>query len=136
MRVVPRLLDEIAHPAAHRFDREIDAAPPGHYDHRQQPIDLLHPREQIDPFAARRGVAGVIQIHQDQIERPRAQRRDRGVGRGHGVVLDPLPLEQETQRVEQVGLVVGDQDPRRHVTGNRSGHVVAADVQAACHRSL
>ena len=36
VRVVPRLLHEVAHAAAHRLDGEIDAAPAGHDDHRQQ----------------------------------------------------------------------------------------------------
>ena len=34
MRVVPRLLDEVAHAPPHRLDREIDAAPAGHDDDR------------------------------------------------------------------------------------------------------
>ena len=43
--VVPRLLDEVAHAAPHRRNREIDRAPAGHHDDREQAIDRLDPRD-------------------------------------------------------------------------------------------
>ena len=68
--VVPRLLDEVADAAAHRLDREVHRAPPGHHDDRQQLIEVLDAGEEIDALAARRGVPGVVEIHQQQIELP------------------------------------------------------------------
>ena len=95
----------------------------------------LHAREQIDALAPRGRVAGVVQIHQHEIERPRLERAQRRLGRGHGVVFDPLALEQQLQSVEQVGLIVRDQDPGCHVTGD--GHAVGrAEVQSACHHEV
>ena len=43
-RVVPRLLDEVARAAAHRLDRDLDAAPRRHHDDRQRRIDRLNAR--------------------------------------------------------------------------------------------
>jgi len=134
LAVVPRLLHEVADAPPHRFDGEIDAAPAGHDDDGQEPIVILHARQEVDPFAPRRRVAGVIEIHQDEIERARAQRRDRRLGRGDRVVFDPRAFEQETQRVQQVGLIVGDQDPRRRVAGD--WHDRTAKFQSSCHQRL
>ena len=134
VRVVPRLLHEVADAAPHRLDREIDAAPAGHDDHREQAVELLDARQQVDPFTPRGRVAGVVQIHQHQIERARLERVHRRVGRCHRVVLDALTLEKELQRVEQIGLIVRDQDPRRHVAGNR--HAGAPQVHNLCHLVL
>ena len=98
-------------------------------------IDVLDARQQVDAFAARRRVARVIQVHQDEIERACLQRRDRRFGRGHRVDVDPLPFEQEFQRVEQVRLIVGDQDSRR-AAGNGGDHLGLGIYQSACHWCL
>ena len=76
VRVVPRLLHEVAHAAPHRLDGEIHRAPAGHDDDRQQLVDAAWTRASRSmPFAARRRVAGVVQIHQQQIERAALRRR-------------------------------------------------------------
>jgi hypothetical protein len=49
--VVPRLLDEVAGAAAHRFDRQVHRAPRGHHDHRQRRIDLLDLLSRSSPSA-------------------------------------------------------------------------------------
>jgi hypothetical protein len=136
MRVVPRLLHEVAHAAAHRLNRQVDAAPTGHDDHRQQPVELLHARQQIDALTPRRRVAGVVEVHQHGVECARPQRRDRRVGRGDGVELEAVPLEQQREGVEQVPLIVGNQDARGRVGVDGNEHVGGGIFQSACHRSV
>ena len=73
-RVVPRLLDEVARAAAHRLDRDFDAAPGRHDDDRQRRIDALDARQQVEPFLARRRVARVVQVDQRDVELARLDR--------------------------------------------------------------
>ncbi len=54
LRVVPWLLNEVAHAEAHGLDREVDRSPAGHDDDRELPIERLHARQQVDALAARR----------------------------------------------------------------------------------
>ena len=68
-RVVPRLLNEVDRAAPHRLDREIDAGPRGHHDHRHAAVARQQMIEQRQAFVARGGVARIIHVHQDQIER-------------------------------------------------------------------
>ena len=51
--VVPRLLDEVARAAAHRFDRQVHRAPRGHDDDRQRFVGRVDPRQQVEPLLAR-----------------------------------------------------------------------------------
>jgi hypothetical protein len=118
--VVPRLLHKIAHATAHRFNRQIDRAPSGHDDDRQEVVLLLDARQQIDPLTARRRVSRVVQIHQEKVVRAARDGIDHGIGRGDGIHADAFPFEQETQCVEQIVLVVGDEDAR--VNGARGNH--------------
>jgi hypothetical protein len=67
-RVVPRLLNKIHCSAAHGFHREVHARPRGHDDDGSASIVLLKIVEQGQAFIARRGVARVVHVHQDQIE--------------------------------------------------------------------
>ena len=69
-RVLPGLLDEVARPAPHRLDGQIDAAPGRHDDDGQRGVDLLDPREQLQPFRPRGRVPGVVQVHQTRRRSP------------------------------------------------------------------
>ena len=82
-RVLPRLLHEIAGAAAHGLDGHFDAAPRRHDDDRQRRIVMLHLRQQVEPFLARRGIARVIEVHQHSVELF-ASRSPRGSRRGSG----------------------------------------------------
>jgi len=74
LRVVPWFLDEVAHATSHRFDSDVDRAPPGHDDHRQITIERLDASQQVDAFTARSGIAGVVEVHQQEVERSGAER--------------------------------------------------------------
>ena len=111
-RIVPGLLDEIARAATHRLDRDLDAAPGGHDDDRQRRIEALGPREQVQAFFARRRVARVVEIDQGDVELTRLDRRQHTGRRRRRLELKSLRLQQQAQRLEDVGLVVGDEDSR------------------------
>ena len=118
-RVVPGLLNEVPHAAAHGLDREVDRAPARHHDDRQRAVERLQARQEIDPFAARRGVAGVVQIHQHQIEPGLLHGGEGGFGRMHCVDVHPFRLQQQAERVDEIRLIVGDQYPGGHGAGGR-----------------
>src|SRR5690606_2916352 len=108
-RIVPRLLDVVARAAPHRLDRTLDRAPRRHYHDRQRRVQLLEARQQLEAFAPRRGVARIVQVDQQRIEVAllyRLQYTRRRCGRLHLVVLR---LQQDAERLEDIGLVVGDQ---------------------------
>ena len=80
------------------------------------------------PFAARRRVAGVVEIHQHQIERrDSATAASAASGELTASIRMPLGLEQQPQRIDQVRLIVGDQDPRLNSAG--CGHFVSRKDQ-------
>ena len=66
--VLPRLLHEVAGPAAHRLDRDVDAPPRRHHHHRQRGVDRLEPRQEVHPLAARGRVARVVEVDEDDVE--------------------------------------------------------------------
>ncbi len=111
--VLPRLLDEIARAAAHGFHRQAHRAPGGHHDHRQHGVDGADARKQVQPFLPRRGVARVVQIHDHDVEIARFKRRNNRRGRSDRVDLIAFALQQQAQRFQNVGLIVGDQNARR-----------------------
>ncbi len=121
--VVPRLLDEVAGAAAHRLDREIDRAPRGHDDDGHGRVELLQAREQREAFFTRRGVARVVQVDQRDVEIARVDGRQDAGGRRRRFDVAAFRLEQQPQRLEDVGLVVGDENPRlrQHVRRGRRG---------------
>ena len=109
-RVVPRLLHEVARAAAHRLDRDIDARPRGQHDDRQRRILGLQPREQVEPFLARRRIARVIQIDERGVEVRFGDGREHGGRRRHGLHLEPLALQEQLKGFENVALIVGKKD--------------------------
>ena len=64
----PWLLDVVAASSAHRLYSSAHTCPRGHGDHRQSLIQLAQGPEQAQSFLSGGGVAGVVQIEQDQIE--------------------------------------------------------------------
>ena len=118
-RVVPRLLHEVPHAAAHGLDGEVDRAPAGHHDDRQRAVQRLQARQEVDALAARRRVAGVVQVHQHEIEPRPLHGREGGLGRVHGVDVHPLRLQQQAERVDEIRLIVGDQDAGGQDAGGR-----------------
>jgi hypothetical protein len=107
--VLPRLLHEIARAAPHRLDRQVDAPPGGHHDRRQRLVDRLQPREQVEPLAARRRVARVVQIHEDGVELALLDGAQDGGRRGGGLDFVAFGLEQQAQGFQHVRLVVSDE---------------------------
>ncbi len=108
--VVPRLLDVIARAAAHRLDRAVDARPGRHHDDWGRALQSLDAREQVEPFSARRRVAGVIHVHEQRVEVARFYGRQHGAGRGSGLYIEAFAPKEELQRLQDVGLIIGDQE--------------------------
>ena len=115
--VVPGLLDEIAGASAHRLDRHVHRAPRRHHDHREHRIAGMDLPEQLEPLLARRRVARVVEVDQDDVVVALAERCQRRRRRLNRVNLVTLPLEQQTEGFEDIALIVGDEDAwrsRRH----------------------
>ena len=65
----------------------------------------------------RRRVARVVEVDEDRVELAPADRLDDGRRRAGGFDLVPLALEKEPEGFDDVGLVVGYQDSRKHRSG-------------------
>ena len=111
--VVPRLLDEAAGAATHGFNGRLDAAPPGHHDHRQGMVMRPHLVEQVETFAPGCRVARVVEVHQQEVVRLPRHAIDDVVDRAHKVGLEARVAEEQAQRLQDVCLVVGDKDARK-----------------------
>jgi hypothetical protein len=110
--VVPRLVHEGARAAAHRLDRCVDAAPAGHDDDGEQRILLAHFLEQLESFTSGRRIAGVVEVHQQQIVGAAIETGTHLLHRAGGVGLEAGIAKQEPQRGDHVGLVVGHEHAR------------------------
>ena len=75
--------------------------------------------EQGEPLAPARRVARVVQVDQRRVELRGVRGAEHRRRRAHRLDDEALALEQQAERFEHVGLVVGDQDARREL-----GHVV------------
>ena len=108
--VVPRLFDEVAGAESHRFDGLVDAPPGGHDDDGEGGIETADPRQQVQPFPARGGVAGVVQIDEGGISLLSFQQRDDPLGhmRRRGTV--PFGFQEQSKGFDHIILVVGDED--------------------------
>ena len=73
-------------------------------------IDGADPLDQVEAFLTRGRVAGVVEVEDGQIEVGRLDALDRLDRRARLDHLEAFVEEQQAQRVEDVGLVVGDQD--------------------------
>ena len=131
--VVPGLLDEVAGAAAHRFDRDIEAAPRGHHHHRRAVALLFEAGEQVHAFGAGGGVAGVVEVHEDQIEDLRRGSCASALrGESTATACQPSPFEQEAQGLEDVGLIVAHQ----HAVGFDLGHVHSRSQHLRAFRAV
>ena len=109
-RVFPRLLDEILGAAAHRFDGEFEAAPGGHHDDGKRAVFRADIGKQIETFLAGRGVARVVQIHQQAVKLARFERGKNGGRRRDGLGVEAFAFQQQAESLANVRLVVSDQD--------------------------
>ena len=125
--VVPRLLHEVAHALAHRRHGQGHGRPRGHHHHRQVRIDRAHARDQLQPLVAGGRVARVVEVHQQQVVRVLglAQRGQHRRGRGDRAHREAVALEEQAERFEDVGLVVGHEDARRLRFGEGPAHEAA-----------
>ena len=110
--VVPGLLDEVPRAPAHGLDCQFHRAPGGHDDDRHRRVERLELREEREAFESRRRVPRVVEVDQRDVEVARVDGGQHAGGGGGGVDLAPLRLQQQAQRLKDVGLVVGQQDPR------------------------
>jgi hypothetical protein len=111
-RVVPRLLQVVARAAPHRLDGALDRSPRRHHDDRQRRIDLAQAREQVHALLAGGGVARVVEIEQADVEVLGLAQRDHGGRRRGGAHLEAVGAREHAHRLEHVGLVIRDQQPR------------------------
>ena len=75
---------------------------------------LVHAFEQIQTLAARRRIARVVEIHQQQVVLPIARHPfDEGVHRSDHVDLVAQIDEQKREGLKDVGLVIGDEHAGR-----------------------
>ena len=88
--------------------------------------------QQVEPLLARRRVARVVQVDEhDVVVALASSAVSTARGRVDGVDLVALALEQQPQRFEHVGLVVGDEDAgRRAVTRPSLGGVMVQPRRA------
>jgi hypothetical protein len=117
-RVVPRLLDVVARAAANGLDRALDAAPCGHDDDGEGGVELAQAREEVHALAARGGVARVVEIEQADVEVLGLAQGEDGGGGGRRAHVEAVGAGEHAHRLEDIGLVIGDQEPRL-------GHTVA-----------
>ena len=136
--VVPRLLDEVAGAAAHRLDGEIHRAPGRHDDDGHGRVELLEPREQREAFFARRGVARVVQIDQRDVEIARVDGGQHAGRRRRRFDVAAFRLEQQPQRLEDVGLVVGDEEsaPSTSTSGEAGAGARRGEIGEVGHQSF
>ena len=84
--------------------------------HRQVRVERAGTPHELQAFAGRRGVAGVIQVGQQQLVRPLPQMIEDGGGGGDEVGVEVGALQQEAQGLEHIRLVV-----RHENTGSHGG---------------
>ena len=110
--VVPRLLDVVARPPAHRLDGAGHAAPGGHDNHRQRrigPAQLLH---QVEALLPRRRVARIVHVENRGVEVRRLNPLDDFRRRARRHDVEPFVAQEQRQRVQDVVLIVGNQNAR------------------------
>ena len=111
--VVPRLFNEVASSESDGLDCDLDAAPGRHHHHWQGAVHPLQLFQELETFGARCRVSGVVEVNEGGIEFA-ARRSGLGlvwrIGRFDRVALR---FEQQAQRLQHIGLIVGDQNARR-----------------------
>ncbi len=87
--VLPRLLHEVTGAAPHRRHGHVDGAPRRHHHHRQRLVTGVNALQQVQAFFAGRGVARVVQIHQDDVVALELERAEDVLGRRCGIDEEP-----------------------------------------------
>jgi hypothetical protein len=117
--VVPGLLDEVARPAAHRFDGNVHRAPCRHHDDGQGLVGGVDALQQFKALLSRRGVPGVVEVHQEDVEVLHLECAQELLRRGCGIDRIAVRLQQQPQRLEDVRLIVGEQQARGRLSSHR-----------------
>jgi hypothetical protein len=99
--------------APHRFHGQVNAAPRGHHHQREVLVEQANLRNQFQTFAARSRVAGVIQIHEHDIELARLERLQHPCWMVRSFRAVAVALEQQLKSVQNVWLIVRNQDASR-----------------------
>jgi hypothetical protein len=120
-RVVPRLLDVVLGAAPHRFHRAAHASPRGHDRDREVRFHVFQAVKQVEPLVAGGRVPRVVHVHQQRVVVTALERDEHSRRRCDRLDLEAFSLEEETQRLEDVRLIVGDQDGRGRRRGRRRG---------------
>src|SRR5271170_3228348 len=118
--VLPRLLNEVARPAAHSLDGDFDVGPCGHDDDWKLRIQRSHLRQKVETLLPRSRIAGVIQIDQQRVVRPIAQGIEHHLWRTGPVDTIALGPHQQLDRVQNMRLIVSHEQARR-VRSTRQG---------------
>ena len=89
----------------------------------QRGVERLELRDQLESLAAGGGVARVVEVEQHGVEVGGLDGREHAGGRGGGLDVVALALEQQAERLADVGLVVRDEDVGGGGGGYRHGRV-------------
>ena len=111
--VVPGLQDKVAHTPVHGFHGQLDASPGRHRHHRERLVQSANSGQQVQTFLAGRGIPGVVEVHEQEVEDARFERADKGCRRARRLDFVPVLLEQQAQSFQNRGLIVGDQGSGR-----------------------
>ena len=105
-------------------------------------VELLQPRQERQALLARRRVARVVQIDQGDLEVARLDRRQHAGRRRRRLDVAALGFEQQAKRLQHVGLVVADENPRaiqhvgRYRRARRSGGLFGSHQSVASQPSF
>ena len=102
-------------PKPHGIHRQFHAAPGRHDHHGQGIVTTAHLLEQLETFLPRSGVAGVIQVHQQQVPGTSAQLIEDSDRCGDELQRVVVLRQKKAKRLENVGLIVGNQNPRTRI---------------------
>src|ERR1044071_2462992 len=108
--IVPGFLDEVAGPAAHGFNGQFDICPSGHHHHRQGIVQGPDASQKIQTFLAGGGVAGIIEVHQHDVELAILDRGQDLGGRLDRLGTVTFAFEEEPQGLQNIDLVVGNEN--------------------------
>ena len=115
-------MDEVGGAAAHGFDGEFDVAPGGHDDDGGGDAGGAEVLEDVEALLAGGGVAGVIEVHEHEIEGVILGGAQEGGGPVDGDGAVAGSFEEEAEGFEDVELIVGDEDAEGSRGGLGAGH--------------
>src|SRR5260221_2920630 len=110
--ILPRLLYEVARTEAHGLHGEVDTPPCRHHHDGQEIVVGTQALEEIEAFRPRGRIAGVIEIDEHDVEDARANGAVDGRGRRGLLNGEAFVLQEETECLHHVGLIVSDENAR------------------------